>query len=312
MHRRQFLQMAVAGGLSAAGGTAGKATAAGRLMTMDLVCGAIGVRVGLAEAIELAARHGFESVGGDMTALARMAAGERQAIRDLLHAKGLKWGAAGLPVEFRRDEEQFQKDLKDLAGAAAAWREVGGSRVGTWIMPNHDTLTYLQNLRQHVERLRETADVLADHGLRLGLEYVGPKTSWTAKRFPFIHTMAEMKDLLDAIDRPNVGFILDSWHWYTAGEQEADLLTLTNEEVVAVDLNDAPAGIPVDQQMDLKRKLPASTGVIDVRTFLRALVRIGYDGPVRAEPFDESLNGLSADEAVARTAAAMKAAFALI
>jgi sugar phosphate isomerase/epimerase len=124
--------------------------------------------------------------------------------------------------------------------------------------------------------------------------------------------MAEMKDLLEGIDRPNVGLILDSWHWYTAGEQESDLLSLTNDQVVAVDLNDAPAGIPVDQQMDLKRKLPAATGVIDVRTFLRALVKIGYDGPVRAEPFDESLNGLPADEAVARTAAAMKAAFALI
>ncbi|GAB4129729.1 MAG: sugar phosphate isomerase/epimerase [Acidobacteriota bacterium] len=312
MHRRQFLYMGAAAGLSAAAGAVAGNAATGRLMTMDLVCGAIGVRATLAEAIELAARHGFESVGGDMTALAAMGAEERQGIAELLRSKGLKWGAAGLPVEFRRDEETFRKDMEKLGRSAAAWREVGGTRVGTWIMPNHDTLTYLQNLRQHVERLRETADILADHGLRLGLEYVGPKTSWTARRFPFIHTMAEMKDLLEGIDRSNVGFILDSWHWYTAGEQESDLLSLTHDQVVAVDLNDAPAGIPVDQQMDLKRKLPTATGVIDVRTFLRALIKIGYDGPVRAEPFDESLNGLPADEAVARTAAAMKAAFALI
>ena len=34
--------------------------------------------------------------------------------------------------------------------------------------------------------------------------------------------MAEMKDLIAAINRPNVGFVLDSWHWYTAGEGEAE------------------------------------------------------------------------------------------
>ena len=34
--------------------------------------------------------------------------------------------------------------------------------------------------------------------------------------------------------------------------------------------------------MDLSRELPCATGVIDLATFLGALVKIGYDGPVRA------------------------------
>ncbi|HYG33314.1 MAG TPA: sugar phosphate isomerase/epimerase, partial [Clostridia bacterium] len=36
-----------------------------RKMTIDLVCGAIGVSANQREAIELAAKHGFESVGVD-------------------------------------------------------------------------------------------------------------------------------------------------------------------------------------------------------------------------------------------------------
>ena len=80
----------------------------------------------------------------------------------------------------------------------------------------------------------------------------------------------------------------------------------------AADLNDAPAGIPVDEQMDLTRKLPAVTGVIDLKTFLGALVKIGYDGPVQAEPFDKSLREMPEAEAVVRTAVAMKRAFSLI
>ena len=82
-----------------------------------------------------------------------------------------------------------------------------------------------------------------------------------------------MKELIAEIGRPNVGFVLDSWHWYTSGETRKDLLTLRGNQVVSVDLNDAPTGVPVDQQVDSKRELPAATGVIDVRNFLGALKR---------------------------------------
>jgi sugar phosphate isomerase/epimerase len=184
--------------------------------------------------------------------------------------------------------------------------------VSTWLAPCDDRLTYVANFRQHARRLRQVAEVLGDHRQRLGLEYVGPKTSWTARRYPFIHSMAEMKDLLAEIDRPSVGFLLDSWHWYNAGETVDDLRTLKGEQVVACDLNDAPAGIPVDQQKDGVRELPCATGVIDLKGFLGALVEIGYDGPIRAEPFNRQLRAMPRDEALAATAAAMKKAFALV
>jgi hypothetical protein len=42
------------------------------------------------------------------------------------------------------------------------------------------------------------------------------------------------------------------------------------------------------------------------------LVKIGYDGPVRAEPFKADARRLSAEEAADRTAKAMKRAMELI
>ena len=178
--------------------------------------------------------------------------------------------------------------------------------------PTHDSLTYLANFRQHQQRLSEVAQILADHQLRFGLEYVGPKTSWTAGRFPFVHTMTEARELLAAIAQPNVGLVLDSWHWYTAHETRDDLLSLSNQDIVACDLNDAPQGVEIDAQVDSRRELPAATGVIDLKAFLSALVELGYDGPVRAEPFNRDLNALPNAEAVAATAAALNKAFALI
>ena len=71
-------------------------------------------------------------------------------------------------------------------------------------------------------------------------------------------------------------------------------------------------GFPIDQQKDLVRDLPCATGVIDLKTFLNALVKIGYDGPIRAEPFKAELRKMPPEQAVALTAKAMKQAFALV
>jgi sugar phosphate isomerase/epimerase len=281
-------------------------------MTMDLVCGNLGVKADLPTAVALAAANGFESVAPDAAYLGKLSEGALQEFLGDLKSKGLVWGSAGLPVDFRGDDGPYRSGLKTLPEFAASLKRAGAGRVNTYIRPGHDRLTYLANFRQHASRLREVAAVLGDQGLRLGLEYVGPKTSWTAARYPFIHSMPEMKDLIAEIGRDNVGFVLDSWHWYTAGETDADIRTLSARDVVACDLNDAPTQLPLDQQRDLMRELPATTGVINLKGFLNALVAIGYDGPVRAEPFNTTLRSMPPELAVATTARAMKKAFALI
>jgi len=316
LDRRVFLKTATAVGLSGVGLLASRQAAAAergkRKFTMDLRCGAIGVKADLREAIRLAHQYGFESVEPSAPFLAELSDAELGELLADLKAKNLVWGAAGLPVDFRGDEAKFNEGLKQLPELAQGLQRAGVSRVGTWISPTHNSLTYLANFHQHARRLREVAKILGDCGQRFGLEYVGPKTSWTRGRHSFVHTMEETKELIAEIGRDNVGFVLDSWHWYTAEETEADLLTLTSRDVVACDLNDAPGGIPVEEQMDGSRELPAATGVIDLAAFLGALVKIGYDGPVRAEPFNKKLREMANEEAMAATAAAMKKAFALV
>jgi sugar phosphate isomerase/epimerase len=221
-------------------------------------------------------------------------------------------GAAGLPVEFRRDQSRFEDTLKGLPSVASGLRRAGVERMSTWLSPCDDKLTYLENWHQHTARLREVAKVLMDHNVRFGLEYVGPKNSWSSRRYPFVHTMAEMKELIAEIGTGNVGFQLDSWHWWNAGETAADILSLKGSEVIAVDLNDAPAGIPREQQVDNRRELPCATGVIDLKAFLNALYQIGYDGPVRAEPFNQALNKMGKEDACAAAVESLKKAFALI
>lgn len=283
-----------------------------RKMTMCLTPGSIGVKANQRETIEFAHHFGYEAVQPFGDELAALSPAQLDELNGKRKAYRLAWGQSGLTVDFRKDDATFRKDLAALPPIAAALQKAGASRVGTWISPNHDSLPYLANLKQHAARLREVARILNDHGQRLGLEYVGPKTLWTARRYPFIHSMAEMKELLAEINMPNMGFVLDTWHWYTAGETPADLATLKNSDIVCIDLNDAPANIPVDQQIDSKREIPLATGVIDTAAFLNSLNQIGCDAPVRCEPFNAALRAKPREEILAVVADSMRRAFSLI
>jgi sugar phosphate isomerase/epimerase len=320
MNRRSFLNTTSAlTALSALPAVARASTpvpapaAGGRKMRVALVPGSIGVNVkSQRELNALAARHRFEAVEPRAEELATLSADQLAEVLADLKTRNLAWAAAGLSVDFRKDERALRDGLAQLPRLAAALQRAGATRIGTWVSPSHDQLTYRANFDQHATRLREVARILKDHGLRLGLEYVGTQLNLVGKRYPFLHTMAETRELIAAIGTGNVGLVLDTWHWWTAGDTEADLLALTPADVVTVDLNDAPAGLAKPQQKDNERELPVATGVIPTAVFLSALHKIGYDGPVRCEPFNKTLNALDNDPACAAVSAAMHQAMTLI
>lgn len=304
--RRQFIRAGLA---MAAAATVPSCRAAGREFTIAFVPGSIGIEADQGRSIELASKHGFESVEPFGMQLLKEGSGRYV---DALKAAGLQWAAARLTVSLRTDGASFQTGLEELPAVARALRGAGVTRVGTAISSYSEELNYLENFKLHTERLREVGAVLEDQGLRLGLEYLGTKRLWTASRHAFVHSMAECLQLIGEAGKSNIGVVIDSWHWWTARETAEDITKLTNSQVVSADLNDAPAGIERDDQYDNQRELPATTGMIDAKAFLDALLQIGYDGPIRAEPFNQRLNDMDDDNACQATAAAMKKAFDLV
>ena len=304
--RRQFIRAGLA---MAAAATVPSCRAAGRNFTIAFVTGSIGIEADQGRSIELASKHGFESVEPFGMQLLKDGSGRYV---DALKAADLQWAAARLTVSLRADAAAFQEGLEELPAVARALRGAGVTRVGTAVSSYSQELNYLDNFKLHTKRLREVGTVLEDQGLRLGLEYLGTKRLWTASRHAFVHSMAECLQLIGEAGKSNIGVVIDSWHWWTARETAEDITKLTNSQVVSADLNDAPAGIEREDQYDNQRELPATTGMIDARAFLDALLRIGYDGPVRAEPFNQRLNEMDDDKACQATVAAMKKAFDLV
>jgi len=310
-NRRDFLRGA--GSVAAAGFLAPLLSAAANTrMKMCLNTGNIGVRANLAESIVMAAKFGFDAVDPNTRELAALPDSGMSAMLDDLASKKLTFGSVGQAFPISQTDEAWATFIKELAATAKTLQRARVTRFVTWLSSSDAKLTYLENFRLHARRVGEAAAVLGDSGVSLGLEYLGPKTMWSRSKYPFIHTMASMKELIAETRKPNVGFLLDIWHWYNAGDTVADILTLRNRDIVAVHMSDAPAGIPVDQQVDSHRELPMATGIIDTGGFMNALNQIGYDGPAAAEPFSADLRALPPDQALAKTAEAMKKAFALI
>jgi sugar phosphate isomerase/epimerase len=278
----------------------------------NLGCGHIGVRANQQQALAYAHKYGFDSITPSAGEFGKKSALEIREWKERMEEKGVRYGSSGLPVEFRRDETRFQQDLARLPKQASVLQQLGVKRMATWILPGHRELTYLQNFSQHKTRLREVAKVLKDNDIRFGLEFVGPRTSRARSRFPFICAQQGMMELVQAIDTGNVGLLMDSWHWYTSHGTVEELLQLSGKDIVHVHVNDAPSGIEVDQQRDNRRKLPVTTGVIDLKGFVNALVKIGYDGPVECEPFDQDLRQMEDGAALQKTSAALKRLWGLI
>lgn len=277
-----------------------------RLFKISLNPFAVGVNLSQEELLPTAVTYGFEAILPIPAQLAAMDGGKREQFLDKMKAQKISWDASGLPVDFRKDNQLFREGMSSLPNLAAALEKSGVKRMSTWLMPTDQELTYLENFKRHTDRLREITIVLQDYDIKLGLEYVGPKTLTSLHKYPFVSSMKEAFELIHEINVPNLGIQLDSFHWYCAEESLSDIISLKNEQIITCDLNDAKAGRSVAEQIDGERELPGDSGVIDLTGFLKALVQIGYDGPVRAEPFNAKLNRMDNEEALAATAKAMK------
>ncbi len=231
------------------------------------------------ESLPLAAAAGFE--GSDVLI---ESSGSPAELADALSSRGLRPGGAVQPMNFTNEAAVTKEGLAAIDQTACIAAEVGCTRFTQFILPFSDELPWKENFRWHVDQFRPIAQVLADHGCRIGLEFIGPKTLRDGRKFSFIHTIHPILDLCEQIG-PNCGLLLDSWHWYTSLGTVEEILALRPDQVVYVHINDAPAGIPIEQHQDFNRCLPGETGVIDLAGFLGALRTIGYDGPVTPEPF---------------------------
>jgi sugar phosphate isomerase/epimerase len=279
-------------------------------MFWTLASNVLPLRVPFARQLELASVSGFDAVDLPMKLfLASSRTWSPAHIAEMYRVQGLRCGGWQLPFNYEVGEAEMAAGLKLLPRAARLARDVGSPWCFTWIEPTSDELDYSANLARYATRLRAMADVLGEFDCRIGLEVIGPKTLFAGHPYVFVHTIPQGLELLSAVDRPNVGLLMDSFHWYTSHGTVGQLTALRGPDVVYVHVNDAVPGVAIDDQLDQVRLLPGASGLIDITAFLQALDGIGFDGPVAVEPFDAKLATVPAPERVRLAAMSLKSVF---
>lgn len=237
----------------------------------------------------LARKTGFPGVDVNIAKAMEHGVGQTQ---DLLRQLKLKPAVVALPVEFRKDQAAFDADFARLEPAARFAAAIGCPRMTTWILPSSE-LPKPEQRKIYLERFKKCAAVLAASGIRLGLENVSPVH--LRKRFPheFIYRTDEMLEFARDCG-PNVGLLLDSWHWHHAGGTVQDILSAGKQYVVHVQLADAPDLAP-EKILDNERLMPGE-GVVNLVGFLQALKKIGYQDGLSPEVFGRGLKDIPAEE----------------
>lgn len=281
-------------------------------MILTLNQATAGAGLSLPDYVALAARHGFSGVEYSIEQAAEIA--ERDgfpALAAIFEEHKVLPATFGMPVEWRTDEETFQAGLAKLPALAKLAQDLSSTRCTTYILPVGD-VPVAQYAETSTRRFIEIARVLADEGIRFGLEFIGPKHFRTDKNNVWFYDIAGALRVVDEIHRTgdleNVGLLVDCFHWFTSGATAMDLASIPVEQIVHVHINDAQ-NLPPDEQTDSIRLLPGASGAIDITAFLQTLSAIGYDGPVAVETFSEELRAMSAEDAAAAASTAVHGVF---
>ena len=228
------------------------------------------------EFARLAARAGYGGV--DMEKDMAMKEG-LDATRRLFAELKVKPAVARPSLNFGRDEAGFQAVLKGIDAIGKFAAAVDCPRIAI-VMPASSETPKAELRKIYKDRLTAVAEILRRSNVRFGLEFMGPLEARKRQKYEFIWRMDEMLDFAKECG-PNVGLLVDSWHWYHAGATVDEIIAAGKSRIVHIHVADC-ARIPPEEVRDSQRLMPGE-GVIDLVGFFQALKKIGYEDGIAPE-----------------------------
>ncbi|MFZ1934224.1 MAG: TIM barrel protein [Thermoguttaceae bacterium] len=270
---------------------------------------AIGVSGHQSEIIELALTYGFAGMDLNMAEFASRARlkGMPYAKRLIQSAK-IRIGTFALPLEWDSDDDVFQKNLKKLPELADCAKELGCTRCTALLAPAGDSRPYHENFEFHRHRFHDICTVLKPAEIRVALGFQAAESLRQNQAFQFIHELDALMLLVNMVAEPNLGLLLDVWEVVAAGGSIDSVRKLPREQIVAVQVAEMPANVPL-AELDEKtsRLLPGGeNGRIDVAGFLAVLREKGYDGPVTVKASRNAFQSRRRDVVIKQTSEALE------
>jgi 2-keto-myo-inositol isomerase len=133
-----------------------------------------------------------------------------------------------------------------------------------------------QIIEESARVLNELADIAQAYDVKLAFEFLG-QTDCS------VQTLELAKEIVEKVDRADVGLVIDSFHFYAGGSQIAAIETLAPEQLFIFHINDAE-DLPRLELEDRHRLLPG-LGILPLKEIISAFARIKYDKVVSVEIF---------------------------
>ncbi len=141
-----------------------------------------------------------------------------------------------------------------------------------------DGRTDAQVMSDTVATLREMADAAVEFGISVAFEFMG--FPWAAVR-----DVAGAWAIVQEANRPNLGIIVDTAHFYAGGSTLESIREVDPERLVVLHINDVE-DVPKPDITDGHRLYPGE-GVIPFQDILGAVRATGWDGVLSVELFRE-------------------------
>jgi sugar phosphate isomerase/epimerase len=277
-------------------------------MFKTLNTSALGISGNQSEIIELALTYGFQAMELDVVDFAtRVKLRGMPYARRLIDSAKILISSFRLPFDWETDEDVFQKNLEKLGGYANAAAEVGCTSCLATVAAGGDVRPYHENFEFHRGRFAEICKALEPSGIRLGVGYRAAASLRKEKAFQFIHEQDALGLLLNMVDAPNIGMVLDIWDLVVSGGSIEGIRSIPVDQIVAVQLADLPEDAVPTEATEEARLLPGATGTIDSPAALAILAELGYDGPVAAKPHRSVLGTTRRDPIARRVGEALDA-----
>lgn len=178
-------------------------------------------------------------------------------------------------ITFRNDEDyaKIKAECEELSAIAG---EIGCPYVVVVPGKLPENGTKDEIIDESVKVLNELGDIAEKHNVSLAFEFLG-QTDCS------VQTLDLCNEIVEKIDRPNIGNVLDTFHFYAGNSTFEAIDSLNPEKLFIFHINDAE-DMPKEELTDAHRLYPG-LGILPIKQIKAYFDKIGYNKMVSIEIF---------------------------
>lgn len=188
-----------------------------------------------------------------------------------------------------RDEAGYKEIKEEFQYLCEVGQKIGCNTIIAVPLVTTEKITMTKIKESCVKVLNELADIGEKYGIRISVEFLGhPQAT--------VNTFAQAYDIIQTVNRDNVGITIDCFHFHGMGSRIEDLRKADGSKIFVVHINDTedfPIGILTDED-----RLWPGEGAIDLDGIFSTLKEIGYSEMASVELFRPEYYELEIEDAI--------------